>query len=153
MAITLVFSSLVHSSLKVHFSMAEVPYYHLRNSAFYQHSHPGCRFTRSYSTCLPQRSKYTEGVVRRMRRCVVFRTPSRKCVQKKYSLVSAKPGLWTLNSGLDYGLKYGLKYGLGWTVLELKDRINGKNRRVKLLARLAVWQPNLASFRQLAEIR
>ena len=40
-----------------------------------------------------------------------------------------------------------------------KDRINGKNRRVKLLARLAVWsvltpsQPNLASFRQLAEIR
>ena len=96
MAITLVLSSLVHSSLKVHFSYRLkflVVYYHLRNSSFYHHSLPGSRFTRSYSTRPSQRSKYTGGVVRRMRRCVVIRRLSRKCVQKKKTLAAMPKGL------------------------------------------------------------
>ena len=55
--------------------------FHLRNSSFNNRRLPGTRFARS--TRPSQRSKYTEGVAQRMRRCVAIQRPSRKCVQKK----------------------------------------------------------------------
>ena len=55
------------------------------SSSFYNHSLPGTHFARS--THPSQRSKYTDGVVWRMRRCVAIQRLSRKCVQKKYALI------------------------------------------------------------------
>ena len=55
--------------------------FHLRNSSFNNRRLPGTRFARS--TRPSQRSKYTEGVAQRMRRCVAIQRLSRKCVQKK----------------------------------------------------------------------
>ena len=54
--------------------------YHLRSSSLSNCSLRGSRFARSCSTRPSQRSKYTEGVVLRMRICIAVQ---RKCVQKK----------------------------------------------------------------------
>ena len=72
-------TEIVHSSLQAHCSYRLK--FHLRNSSFYNRRLPGTRFARS--TRPSQRSKYTEGVAQRMRRCVAIQRLSRKCVQKK----------------------------------------------------------------------
>ena len=93
MAITLLLSSLVHSSLKVHFSYRLkflVVYYHLKNSSFYNHSLPGSRLLDHIQHALLKGLSTQGGVVRRMRRCVVIQRLSRKCVQKKKNTPGAE---------------------------------------------------------------
>ena len=79
-------SSLAHSSLEVHCSYRLkffVAKNHLRSSSLSNCSLLSSRFARSCSTRPSQRSKYTEGVVLRMRICIAVQRLSRKCVQKK----------------------------------------------------------------------
>ena len=89
-------SSLAHSSLEVYCSYRLkffVAKNHLRSSSLSNCSLLGSRFARSCSTRPSQRSKYTEGVVLRMRICIAVQRLSRKCVQKKNTPESVNPGL------------------------------------------------------------
>ena len=72
---------------------------HLRNRSLSNCSLLDSRFARSCSTRPSQRSKYTEGVARRMRRYIVVRISmlSRKCVQKKNTL-GASPAVGQLET-------------------------------------------------------
>ena len=79
-------SILAHSSLEVHCSYRLkffVAKNHLRSSSPSNCSLLCSRFARSCSPRPSQRSKYTEGVVLRMRICIAVQKLSRKCVQKK----------------------------------------------------------------------
>ena len=78
-------SSLAHSSLEIHCSYRLkffVAKNHLRSSSPSNCSLLCSRFARSCSPRPSQRSKYTEGVVLRMRICIAVQRQSRKCVQK-----------------------------------------------------------------------
>ena len=83
-----ILSSLVHSSLKAHCSHS-LKFFavknHLRNRSLSKCSLLGSRF----ATRPSQRSKCTEGVARRMRRCIAVQRLSRKYVQKKKTLEAA----------------------------------------------------------------
>ena len=77
---------LVHSLLKVHCSYG-LKFFavknHLRNTSLSNGSLLGSRFAHSCSTRLSQRSKYTEGGVHHMHKCIAIQRLSWKCVQKK----------------------------------------------------------------------
>ena len=87
-------SSLAHSSLEVHCSYRLkffVAKNHLSSSTVSNCSLLGSRFARSCSTRPSQRSKYTGGVVLRMRICIAVQRLSRKCVQNKIRPLSLVP--------------------------------------------------------------